>query len=461
MSSPGLTSAIAASGLRDGGTISCHHHLRNGDQVMHLALSACAELGLQGLHFAPSSLFPCHETLIPFLRDGTVTRITTAYMTGPLADFVSAGGLAEPVRFTTHGGRARMIESGERPIDLAVLAAPAVDGAGNLSGADGPAACGPLGYAMPDAAHAGHVLALAQSRVERVSRICIPAEQVSAVRMVPQIGQSAQIASGTTARPVSETGAAIANLTVPALEAVGAVRDGLRYQAGAGCVSLEVTRRLARMMDTRGVTGAFAAGGITGPLVEMHRAGLFRQLWDVQAFDRDAVRSYRDDPGHIAMSASTYANPLLADCIAHQLDVMILGAAEVDLGFNVNVTTTGAGRIIGGSGGHGDTAEGAGLSVVVVPTETKGHPRIVERVRCITTPGASVDLVVTERGIAVNPARAELAAPLRKAGLPVVPIESLRGDRPQSAVLERCVAISEDRHGKELDRLYAIQPEGQ
>jgi len=37
----------------------------------------------------------------------------------------------------------------------------------------------------------------------------------------------------------------------------------------------------------------------------------------------------------------------------------------------------------------------------------------VERVGCITTHGATVDVVVTEAGIAVNPRRVELARRLK------------------------------------------------
>jgi citrate lyase subunit alpha/citrate CoA-transferase len=61
---------------------------------------------------------------------------------------------------TTHGGRARAIESGELHIDVAFVAAPSADPHGNLSGAQGPAACGSLGYAMVDAQHADRVAAV-------------------------------------------------------------------------------------------------------------------------------------------------------------------------------------------------------------------------------------------------------------------------------------------------------------
>ncbi len=456
-----LADAIARSGLASGGTLSCHHHLRNGDAVMAAALAACRNLGLRELHLAASSLFPVHAALIPFLEDGTVTRTTTSYLNGPLADAISGGLLTEPIRLQTHGGRARAIEEGSLPIDLAVIAAPAVDTAGNLSGATGPNACGPLGYAMPEAAHARHVLAVTDHRTTNAPRICIPAAQVDQIAQIDSIGSAAQIASGTTARAPSAAGKTIAGLVLEVMQAAGVIRDGLRFQAGAGATSLAVADGLARHLAGTGVRGDFAAGGITAQQVGMLRAGLFEQLMDVQAFDLSAVRSYRDDTAHRAMSASDYASPLRAS-IADQLDVMILGAAEVDTGFNVNVTTTSDGRLIGGSGGHADTAEGARLAIVCAPLKAGPFPRITGQVRCITTPGRHIDVVVTEAGIAVNPARPDLARDLR--ALPLRSIEDLARlsaanttPAPPTDPDAPIVATCEDRHGTRTDLVRRIR----
>jgi len=64
------------------------------------------------------------------------------------------------------------------------------------------------------------------------------------------------------------------------------------------------------------------------------------------------------------MSASVYANPHSRGAVVEQLDAMLLGAAEIDLDFNVNVTTGLGGIILGGSGGHADAAAGAKLALV-------------------------------------------------------------------------------------------------
>ncbi len=457
-----LISAVERANLSDGATISFHHHLRNGDRVMVQVLMACQTLGLRDLHIAPSSLFPCHADLIPFLHDGVVTRITTSYMNGPLADAVKSGLLPYPVTLQTHGGRAHAIETGRLAIDCAFIAAPAVDAVGNLSGADGPNACGPLGYAMVDAAHASRVVGVTDHLASTLSRICIPATQVHDVATVDSIGEARQIVSGTTARDPSANGRAIADMSVGLIAASGLLRDGFSFQTGAGATSLAVAKFLAPVMADQGITGRFAAGGVTGPLVDMHRAGLFREIWDVQAFDLAAVDSYRNDPAHHAMSASKYASPGRADAIANQLDVMILGAAQIDTGFNVNVTQASDGRIIGGSGGHADTAAVAKLPIVTTTLTAGGFAKVVDQLTCLTTPGDTIGAVVTEAGIAIGPERPELVNAARKAGLPIKPFAELehlarqQATRlPEPRATGRVIAFSEYRDGRVIDEIRA------
>ncbi|MGK7651056.1 citrate lyase subunit alpha [Roseovarius sp. B08] len=460
-----VRTAIEAASLRDGATLSFHHHLRNGDDLMREVLQTCAEEGLRNLHVAPSSLFPCHAALIPFVKDGTVTRITTSYMNGPLAEAVQRGLLPHPVRLQTHGGRAEAIASGRLKIDAAFIATPAVDTERNLGGAAGPNACGPLGYAMVDAAHARYVTAVTDHYVYDLPRVCIPAAQVDLVVTVDSIGDAQQVASGTTARAPSAKGQAIADLTARLIACSGLLKDGFSFQTGAGATSLAVARSLAPVMAERGVVGDFAAGGITGPLVQMLHSGLFRRLLDVQAFDGAAVASYANDTAHYAMSAWDYASPANPDSAASRLDVMILGAAEVDMNFNVNVTCASDGRIIGGSGGHADTAAGAKLAIVTTPLCAGGFPKLVERLTCLTTPGDTIGAVVTEEGIAISPAVPELARAAKSAGLPLTSLDDLRGkaeaQATQSATprfAERIVAECEAPDGTVIDHVRALDP---
>ena len=52
-------------------------------------------------------------------------------------------------------------------------------------------------------------------------------------------------------------------------------------------------------------------------------------------------------------------------------------------------------------------------------------PCVRERVNTIVTPGSTVDVVVTDQGVAVNPRRPEVAERLERAHFKITPIEEL------------------------------------
>ncbi|SDO40933.1 citrate lyase subunit alpha / citrate CoA-transferase [Lutimaribacter pacificus] len=452
---PDLAAALRAAGLRDGQALSFHHHLRNGDAVLNATLDAAEALGAGDLTLCPSSVFPVHAPMAAHMARGTVTGLRTGYVSGPVARALGQGALAKPAVLTTHGGRARDVESGRAAPDIAVIAAAMADRAGNLTGLLGDEAFGPMGYAEPDAAHARHVIAVTDCLVDALPVApAIPGHRVDQIVVLPRIGAAAGIVSGTTQITRDPGGLRIADMATRLIAAAGAVRDGINFQTGAGAVSLAVAARLGASMREAGVTGGFACGGITAPLVELHRAGLFPVLRDVQCFDLAGVDSLRDDPGHSDMSASDYAHPDRPDAVVNALDVVILGAAEVDLDFNVNVTTGSDGAILGGSGGHADCAAGAGLTIIVTRRAARGFSRIVDRVACRTTPGRDIDAVVTEAGIAINPARAGLADRARAAGLPVLTLEKMRAGLPlppPPVTDGPVVAVCEYRDGSVID----------
>ena len=167
-------------------------------------------------------------------------------------------------------------------------------------------------------------------------------------------------------------------------------------------------------------------GGITGYMVDMANKGYFDTILDVQCFDLKAIESIRENPKHQEISAMRYASPAAKSAAVDSLDVVILGATQVDVNFNVNVHTDSNGFIMGGSGGHCDTAAGSKLAIIVAPLIRARLPLIVDEVLCKSTPGETVDVVVTQRGIAVNPKQKELKEKLLKAGLPVKDIEELK-----------------------------------
>jgi citrate lyase subunit alpha/citrate CoA-transferase len=463
---PNLRAAISACELRDGMTISFHHHLRNGDAVLNLVLAEIAKAGLRDITVAASALFPVHSSLVEYIRSGVVAGVAASTIYGPLAEFVSKGGLATPVLMYTHGGRARCVEAGSLHIDVAFVAAPTADTYGNINGVNGRAACGPLGYPVSDVQGADRVIAITDNLVPYpATPIEIAQNWVDYVVPVDSIGDQVQIVSGTTRVTTNPVGLRIAETAARVIEASGLLVDGFSFQTGAGGVSLAAAAYLREVMTKKKIQGSFAAGGITSSIVDMFDEGLFRALLDVQAFDLKAIDSYRRSEAHQAMSASMYANPHNRGCVVNQLDVVILGAAEVDLDFNVNVTTGTDGVILGGSGGHADTAAGAKLTLITTQLTAGNYAKVVDRVSTMTTPGETVDVLVTEKGVAVNPRRAGLRDRLTSEGLLVTAIDELKSmaerraakPRGNETAAGRIVAVVEYRDGTVIDVVRQVE----
>ncbi len=445
--------------IRDGMTLSFHHHFRNGDSVVNMVLGTASKLGIKDLKVALSAVFPVHAPLVDLARAGVVTGLDTDYISGPVARAVSEGLLAKPVILRTHGGRARAIECGQLPIDVAFIASPASDDYGNINGIAGPAACGSLGYAFPDAEYADHVVAVTDFLVKYpLSPISIPQTRVDYVVEVDRIGNPEGIVSGTTKVSDDPVHLKIARAAARVIYAAGLIKDGFSFQTGAGGPSLATAHFVRKIMEEEHAVGSFFMGGITGYMVEMLEQGLFTKIIDVQDFDLEAVRSIATNRNHMEVGASFYANPFNAGCAVNRLDCVVLGATEIDTDFNVNVITGSDGVIMGGSGGHSDTAAGAKLTVVVANLARGIYPTVVDRVVTAVTPGETVDVLVTEYGIAVNPLRSDLIGPFTSAGLPLRNIGDLKavaarmtGTPPQRAAHGRIVAAVEYRDGTIID----------
>lgn len=456
-----LRDAILASGLSDGMTVSFHHHLRNGDFVLNRVMGEIASLGIKNLTLNASSLFDTHRPLLEHIRNGVVTEIYTDYMAGGLGEAISAGILEKPVKFMTHGGRPAAILSGKTPIDVAFIAAPQADQFGNATGKFGKSACGSLGYAFADSEKAKKVVIITDELVEKLDDVSIPGERVDFVVSVDEIGDPKGIVSGTTAITRDPVGLVMAKDAADVIRFSGLLKDGFSFQTGAGGASLAAAQFLRQIMKEEKIEGGYGLGGITGTLVDMLSEGLFRELRDVQCFDLKAVESIGKNPRHREISAFEYASPDNPAAAVNGLDVVILGATEVDTNFNVNVHTDSVGAIMGGSGGHSDTAAGAKLSMIVAPLFRARQPIITDRVTCVSTPGSDIDVLVTQYGIAVNPKDRELAERLSDAGLPVCSIESLKEKAERLTGVpaplshgKRIVAEVWDRSGNLQDVIY-------
>ena len=459
-----LEEAIDVLDIRDGMTLSFHHHLRNRDFVLNMVIEKIAAKGIKDLTIAASSIFPVHAPMVEHIRAGVVTKIYASYISGPVAEAISRGELKKPVVMQTHGGRSRAIEEGEIAIDVAFLAAPSADCYGNINGVVGPSACGALGYAVADSMYGKQVVAITDNLVPYpASPIEISQIYVDHVVKVDSIGDPQGIVSGTTKITRNPIGLKIARDAALVIEASGLFKEGMSFQTGAGGTSLAVAKELKERMKENNIKGSFASGGITGYLVDMLKDGLFESLLDVQCFDIEAVFSYRDNPRHQGMSASIYGNPHNKGAVVNKLDVVILGATEIDIDFNVNVTTGSDGRILGGSGGHSDTAAGAKLSIIVSNLMKARLPIIKDKVITATTPGETVDVLVTERGVAVNPRRKDLQEKLEKAGVNLKSIEELKKiaesytSIPKEITFDdKIVGVVEYRDGSVLDIIRRV-----
>lgn len=462
-----LRQAIENSGLQDGMTISFHHHLRNGDQVMPLVLAELQAMGFQNLTLAPSSLPDSHDMIVTdAIRSGLITRLFTSGLRGELGRAISRGELDIPVVIRSHGGRAKAVEQGDIVIDVAFMAAPSCDCQGNMTGCTGPSACGSFGYAMVDSRHARHVIALTDHLVDYPLRphISVPQYLVDQVVTVNSIGDASKIATGAARITRNPVDLRIARNAFDMIAASGLLTDGCSFQVGVGGASLAVAAFVRDYMKEHSVAGSFGLGGISGFMTDMLEGGHFKALFDVQSFDAAVTGSMTANPNHMEIDASCYANPFNCGCIVHNLDVVVLAALEVDLDFHVNVQTGHDGVLRGAVGGHPDTAAGAKLSVVVLPSFRGGVPSIKDRVTTICTPGETVDVIVTERGICINPRRTDLLEAATNAGLPLRDIGQLKADverltgTPQHPEIDatRLVAVVEYRDGTLLDSVYRV-----
>ncbi len=459
-----IKEAIRLSGLTDGMTVSFHHHLRNGDYVLNMVLEEIASLGIKDIKVNASSLFDTHAPLVGHIKSGVVTGVSADYIGAGLGRAFSEGVLAEPVKFYTHGGRPYSITSGRERIDVAFIAAPTADPMGNSSGKYGKSACGSLGYAFADAMFADRVVVITDNLVPYpLADFSISEDYVDYVVEVDAIGDPKGIVSGTTRITRDPVGLVMAAHAARVIEASGLLKDGFSFQTGAGGASLAAAKFLKDIMLEKSIRGSFGLGGITGYMVDMLRAGCFETLLDVQCFDLGAVESIRSDPRHREISAMQYASPGARSAAVNSLDVVILGATEIDTDFNVNVHTDSNGYIMGGSGGHSDTAAGAKLSMIIAPMFRARLPIVTDRVTCVSTPGESIDVLVTQGGIAVNPRRAELKDRLTEAGLPVIDIvelkektERITGKPSKLPRGERVVAEVISRDGELQDKIYNV-----
>lgn len=459
-----LREALEKCGLRNGMTISTHHHFRNGDLLANKVFDIAHEMGIKDLRWFPSASFPCHEHLIPYLEDGTIHHIEGS-MNGALGRFASEGKMRGVGVLRSHGGRYQAIQDGEVQIDIAVIGAGCADAFGNANGLYGPSASGLLGFALADSQYADKVVVVTDHMVDFP---CIPwqiqGNYVDCTVETEGIGEPEKIVSGTTRITRSPDRLLLAELTARFCDEAGILREGFSFQSGAGGTSLAVGEYFKALMKEKGIRARFARGGSNKYLVSMLEEGLVEYILDGQTFDLEGVRSMRDNPRHVWTSPFTSYNYHGKGNFAGMVDVVILGATEIDVGFNANVVTHSDGILLHGIGGWQNCLFSK-VVILPVPLFRDRIPVIRDEVTTLCGPGEMIDVIVTERGIAINPERQDLIEKTKNIGLPIRSIQELKEeaekicgvpDKPEFT--EKIIAAVKWVDGTVLDVVRQVKP---
>ena len=458
--------ALVKCNAHDGMTVSFHHHFRDGDLVVCMVMKEIQKMGLKNITISASSLGKAHDDLVPMIEDGTITNIESSGVRGKIGEAISHGKLKGLATMRSHGGRVRALVTGETHVDIAFIGAPTCDEYGNCRGIGGKTNCGVLSYSYVDGNQADYVVAVTDCLVPFPNYPAhISMTKVDYVCVVDQIGIPEKIATGAAKPTTDQRKLMMAEYCTQVVANTPYFKDGFSYQTGVGGASIASTISLTEIMKERNIKMGFGVGGLTKPMCDLLDDGMVRILLDTQDFDLDAVNNVKN-PNHHRISAGAYANPMNKGAFVNKLDYVILAALEVDVHFNCNVVVGSDGVITGAQGGHPDTAQGAKCTIVIAPLLQGRIPAICTDVTTVTTPGESVDIVVTDYGVAVNPARPDLLEALQKADcVPLKTIEELRdiaysivGEPEKVQFGDRVVGIIEARDGTIMDVVREVKP---
>ena len=458
--------ALVKCNAHDGMTVSFHHHFRDGDLVVCMVMKEIHKMGLKNITISASSLGKAHDDLVPMIEDGTITNIESSGVRGKIGEAISHGKLKGLATMRSHGGRVRALVTGETHVDIAFIGAPTCDEYGNCRGIGGKTNCGVLSYSYVDGNQADYVVAVTDCLVPFPNYPAhISMTKVDYVCVVDQIGIPEKIATGAAKPTTDQRKLMMAEYCTQVVANTPYFKDGFSYQTGVGGASIASTISLTEIMKERNIKMGFGVGGLTKPMCDLLDNGMVRVLLDTQDFDLDAVNNVKN-PNHHRISAGAYANPMNKGAFVNKLDYVILAALEVDVHFNCNVVVGSDGVITGAQGGHPDTAQGAKCTIVIAPLLQGRIPAICTDVTTVTTPGESVDIVVTDYGVAVNPARPDLLKALQDANcVPLKTIEELRdiaysivGEPEKVQFGDRVVGIIEARDGTIMDVVREVKP---
>ena len=316
-------------GIKDGMTVSFHHHFREGDFVVNMVMKEIHDMGIKDITICASSLGKAHDPIVPYIEDGTITNIYSSGVRGKIGEAISHGKLKGLAVMQSHGGRVRSLVTGENQIDIAFIGAPTCDDYGNCRGIGGKSDCGVLSYAMVDALHADKVVAITDCLVPFPNFPAhISMTRVDYVVEVDAIGDPKKIATGAAKPTTDQRKLMMADYCTKFVVNSPYFKDGFSYQTGVGGASIASTISLAKEMKERKVRMRFGVGGLTKPMCDLLINDQVDCLLDTQDFDLSAVESVKNLK-HFRISAGQYADPFNKGAVVNKLDFVILAALEV------------------------------------------------------------------------------------------------------------------------------------
>ncbi len=147
------------------------------------------------------------------------------------------------------------------------------------------------------------------------------------------------------------------------------------------------------------------------------------------------------------------------------VDVAVLGATEVDVNFNGNVVTHSDGYLLHGIGGWQNCLYSK-CTILAIPSFRDRIPVIVDEVTTLCGPGELIDVIITERGIAINPKRKDLLKAVKNSSLPIKTIQEIKnevdeicGGSPAKPKVnkDKVVAVVKWVDGTVLDSVFQIE----
>lgn len=408
--------------LKSGITIATHGQYRNGDLLTEAVFEAAKRMNLRNLVWAPVQTFSNHQTLLPYIQDGTIGRIQ-GNLSDPLARFFSKENFGKPMHYFSGYGRFESLKLKLWTIDLFIIGASYADENGNFSGYFLDKYPGVLNGIYPDVFFARHRLVVTEKLVSTLPQTFHTGDQIDAVVEWKQLTNPDKIMPQTIKLSSSPGIHLLSHYAVQFVVEAGLIRHGFSFQIGNGRTAFSIQQKMLTYMMENQIRARFVLAGANGLLTKALESGQIEKLFDLQTTDKVSLASLATNPNHKWVYVGDAEGN--SDSVnGSDVDLAFLNATQIDLAFNVNWITKSDGTLANDLCFWQDSF-GAKIVIMVVPLFRNRVPFITNKVVTLCAPGSVVDVVVTDRGIAINPKREDLIQRMKNSVLPIKSIEEL------------------------------------